>query len=82
MLSIQALLSSPEPDDPLDTTVADHFKNNRKDADNVRANAPNTPKRHLRAEAARVRECASDSCSRQDILRLDLEWGSFRKCNE
>ena len=37
MLSIQALLSSPEPDDPLDTTVADHFKNNRKDADNVRA---------------------------------------------
>jgi len=35
LLSIQALLSSPEPDDPLDTTVADHFKNNRKDADNV-----------------------------------------------
>merc|ERR1711975_50841 len=32
LLSIQALLSSPEPDDPLDTTVADHFKNNRKDA--------------------------------------------------
>lgn len=35
LLSIQALLSSPEPDDPLDTTVADHFKNNRKDAEQV-----------------------------------------------
>merc|ERR1712112_302218 len=37
LLSIQALLSSPEPDDPLDTTVADHFKKNRKDADQVAA---------------------------------------------
>jgi len=35
LLSIQALLSSPEPDDPLDTTVADHFKNNRKEAEQV-----------------------------------------------
>lgn len=35
LLSIQALLSSPEPDDPLDTTVADHFKNNRKEAESV-----------------------------------------------
>ncbi|EZG57845.1 putative ubiquitin-conjugating enzyme E2 [Gregarina niphandrodes] len=28
LLSIQALMSSPEPDDPLDTTVADVFKTN------------------------------------------------------
>ena len=28
LLSVQALLSSPEPDDPLDTTVANHFKQN------------------------------------------------------
>mmetsp|Transcript_51257 Transcript_51257/g.70397 ORF Transcript_51257/g.70397 Transcript_51257/m.70397 type:complete len:152 (-) Transcript_51257:104-559(-) len=33
LLSIQALLSSPEPDDPLDTSVADHFKTNRAEAD-------------------------------------------------
>ncbi|EEA07260.1 ubiquitin-conjugating enzyme family protein [Cryptosporidium muris RN66] len=33
LLSIQALLSSPEPDDPLDTTVADHFKNNPTEAE-------------------------------------------------
>lgn len=32
LLSIQALLSSPEPDDPLDTGVADHFKSNPKEA--------------------------------------------------
>uniref|UniRef100_A0A0G4HHX1 UBC core domain-containing protein n=1 Tax=Chromera velia CCMP2878 TaxID=1169474 RepID=A0A0G4HHX1_9ALVE len=35
LLSIQALLSSPEPDDPLDTNVADHFKNNRKAAEDM-----------------------------------------------
>jgi len=35
LLSIQALLSSPEPDDPLDATVADHFKNNRDEAEQV-----------------------------------------------
>ncbi|CEM35858.1 unnamed protein product [Vitrella brassicaformis CCMP3155] len=35
LLSIQALLSSPEPDDPLDTSVADHFKQNKRDAENV-----------------------------------------------
>ena len=34
--SIQALLSSPEPDDPLDTTVADHFKGNKAEAESVR----------------------------------------------
>jgi len=33
LLSIQALLSAPEPDDPLDTTVADHFKSNRSGAE-------------------------------------------------
>mmetsp|Transcript_89721 Transcript_89721/g.178382 ORF Transcript_89721/g.178382 Transcript_89721/m.178382 type:complete len:152 (-) Transcript_89721:163-618(-) len=33
LLSIQALLSAPEPSDPLDTTVADHFTNNRAEAD-------------------------------------------------
>eukprot|EP01069_Polyplicarium_translucidae_P007178 Polyplicarium_translucidae@DN3067_c0_g3_i1.p1 len=33
LLSIQALLSAPEVDDPLDTTVADHFKENREDAE-------------------------------------------------
>ncbi|PHJ16471.1 ubiquitin-conjugating enzyme [Cystoisospora suis] len=33
LLSIQALLSAPEPDDPLDTRVADHFKHNRQDAE-------------------------------------------------
>jgi len=26
LLSISALLSAPEPDDPLDTNIADHFK--------------------------------------------------------
>lgn len=35
LLSIQALLSSPEPDDPLDASVADHFKNNRSDAEKL-----------------------------------------------
>jgi ubiquitin-conjugating enzyme E2 N len=35
LLSIQALLSSPEPDDPLDTTVADHFKGNKAEAESV-----------------------------------------------
>mmetsp|Transcript_4513 Transcript_4513/g.9289 ORF Transcript_4513/g.9289 Transcript_4513/m.9289 type:complete len:152 (+) Transcript_4513:99-554(+) len=33
LLSIQALLSAPEPSDPLDTTVADHFINDRKAAE-------------------------------------------------
>merc|ERR1712113_114516 len=33
LLSIQALLSAPEPDDPLDTSVADHFTQNRKEAE-------------------------------------------------
>merc|ERR1712006_17051 len=33
LLSIQALLSSPEPSDPLDTGVADHFTANRKEAE-------------------------------------------------
>mmetsp|Transcript_10455 Transcript_10455/g.23620 ORF Transcript_10455/g.23620 Transcript_10455/m.23620 type:complete len:178 (-) Transcript_10455:119-652(-) len=33
LLSIQALLSAPEPSDPLDTNVADHFINNRKEAE-------------------------------------------------
>eukprot|EP00929_Paragymnodinium_shiwhaense_P109992 TRINITY_DN76657_c0_g1_i1.p2 TRINITY_DN76657_c0_g1~~TRINITY_DN76657_c0_g1_i1.p2 ORF type:complete len:152 (-),score=28.88 TRINITY_DN76657_c0_g1_i1:158-613(-) len=33
LLSIQALLSAPEPSDPLDTSVADHFTNNRKEAE-------------------------------------------------
>ena len=33
LLSIQALLSAPEPSDPLDTTVADHFTNNRAEAE-------------------------------------------------
>eukprot|EP00919_Chromeraceae_sp_WS-2016_P001830 GHVR01004415.1.p1 GENE.GHVR01004415.1~~GHVR01004415.1.p1 ORF type:complete len:149 (+),score=35.29 GHVR01004415.1:60-506(+) len=35
LLSIQALLSSPEPDDPLDTAVADHFKNNPQQANDM-----------------------------------------------
>eukprot|EP00928_Gymnodinium_smaydae_P019970 TRINITY_DN176_c0_g5_i1.p2 TRINITY_DN176_c0_g5~~TRINITY_DN176_c0_g5_i1.p2 ORF type:complete len:151 (-),score=40.32 TRINITY_DN176_c0_g5_i1:129-581(-) len=33
LLSIQALMSTPEPDDPLDTNVADHFKANKKQAE-------------------------------------------------
>merc|ERR1712003_133053 len=37
LLSIQALLSAPEPDDPLDTSVADHFKGNLKEAERVAA---------------------------------------------
>ena len=32
LLSIQALLSAPNPDDPLDTNVADHWKTNEKSA--------------------------------------------------
>mmetsp|Transcript_97133 Transcript_97133/g.274585 ORF Transcript_97133/g.274585 Transcript_97133/m.274585 type:complete len:153 (+) Transcript_97133:121-579(+) len=35
LLSIQALLSAPEPSDPLDTTVADHFTQNRREAEEV-----------------------------------------------
>lgn len=35
LLSIQALLSCPEVSDPLDPTVAEHFKLNRADADSV-----------------------------------------------
>lgn len=35
LLSIQALLSTPEPSDPLDTTVADHFTKDRAGADKV-----------------------------------------------
>ncbi|KAI4837710.1 hypothetical protein MKS88_003125 [Plasmodium brasilianum] len=35
LLSIQALLSSPEPDDPLDSKVAEHFKQDKNDAENV-----------------------------------------------
>eukprot|EP00440_Ansanella_granifera_P061949 gb/GFBE01067165.1/.p1 GENE.gb/GFBE01067165.1/~~gb/GFBE01067165.1/.p1 ORF type:complete len:150 (+),score=37.90 gb/GFBE01067165.1/:1-450(+) len=33
LLSIQALLSTPEPSDPLDTNVADHFTRDRPGAD-------------------------------------------------
>mmetsp|Transcript_67178 Transcript_67178/g.196422 ORF Transcript_67178/g.196422 Transcript_67178/m.196422 type:complete len:150 (+) Transcript_67178:97-546(+) len=33
LLSIQALLSAPEPSDPLDTSVADHFVQNLKGAE-------------------------------------------------
>lgn len=32
LLSIQGLLSAPEPDDPLDTNVADHWKKNEREA--------------------------------------------------
>lgn len=32
LISVQALLSAPNADDPLDPTVADHFKNNEKEA--------------------------------------------------
>ncbi|CRH00393.1 ubiquitin-conjugating enzyme E2 N, putative [Plasmodium relictum] len=35
LLSVQALLSSPEPDDPLDSKVAEHFKQDKNDAENV-----------------------------------------------
>ncbi len=35
LLSIQALLSCPEVSDPLDPSVADHFKQNRSEAENV-----------------------------------------------
>ncbi|EEQ99329.1 ubiquitin-conjugating enzyme E2-17 kDa, putative [Perkinsus marinus ATCC 50983] len=35
LLSIQALLSAPELADPLETGVAEHFKHNRAEADNV-----------------------------------------------
>ncbi|KAH0476425.1 MAG: hypothetical protein KVP17_001329 [Porospora cf. gigantea B] len=33
LLSVQALLSSPEPDDPLDQAVAKHFKSNKAGAE-------------------------------------------------
>lgn len=33
LLSIQALLSAPEPDDPLDETIAQHWKNDKEDAE-------------------------------------------------
>lgn len=32
LLSIQALLSAPNPEDPLDADVATHWKNNEQDA--------------------------------------------------
>ncbi|EAN33745.1 Ubiquitin-conjugating enzyme E2 35 [Theileria parva strain Muguga] len=35
LLSIQALLSAPEPDDPLDASVANHFKTDRVGAEKV-----------------------------------------------
>jgi ubiquitin-conjugating enzyme E2 N len=35
LLSIQALLSSPNPDDPLATDVAKHYKENESDAQRV-----------------------------------------------
>ena len=35
LLSIQALLSSPNPDDPLATDVAKHYKENEVDAQRV-----------------------------------------------
>eukprot|EP00933_Yihiella_yeosuensis_P053255 TRINITY_DN51446_c0_g1_i1.p2 TRINITY_DN51446_c0_g1~~TRINITY_DN51446_c0_g1_i1.p2 ORF type:complete len:150 (+),score=39.07 TRINITY_DN51446_c0_g1_i1:101-550(+) len=35
LLSIQALLSAPEPSDPLDTTVADHFVQKPKEAEQM-----------------------------------------------
>mmetsp|Transcript_10552 Transcript_10552/g.11605 ORF Transcript_10552/g.11605 Transcript_10552/m.11605 type:complete len:151 (+) Transcript_10552:51-503(+) len=35
ILTIQALLSVPNPDDPLDTTVAAHFTNNKKGAEDT-----------------------------------------------
>ena len=35
LLSIQALLSSPNPDDPLATDVAKHYKEDEKDAQRV-----------------------------------------------
>merc|ERR1712019_157541 len=35
LLSIQALLSTPEPDDPLDTGVADHFKSDKAAAEEM-----------------------------------------------
>jgi ubiquitin-conjugating enzyme E2 N len=38
LLSVQALLSAPNPDDPLDTGVADHWKSDEKGAmQNARA---------------------------------------------
>mmetsp|Transcript_15057 Transcript_15057/g.17038 ORF Transcript_15057/g.17038 Transcript_15057/m.17038 type:complete len:167 (+) Transcript_15057:345-845(+) len=33
LLSIQALLSTPEPDDPLDAKIAEHWKSNKSDAE-------------------------------------------------
>lgn len=35
LLSIQALLSAPNPDDPLATDVAKHYKENERDAQRV-----------------------------------------------
>lgn len=37
LLSIQALLSAPNPDDPLDNNVAEHWKRNEADAINTGA---------------------------------------------
>jgi ubiquitin-conjugating enzyme E2 N len=37
LLSVQALLSAPEPSDPLDTSVADHFIQNRGEAEKLAA---------------------------------------------
>jgi len=39
LLSIQALLSAPNPDDPLATDVAKHYKENEKDAQRGEFNA-------------------------------------------
>ena len=38
LISIQALLSSPNPDDPLDHVVASHWIKNQEDAENVARN--------------------------------------------
>mmetsp|Transcript_1975 Transcript_1975/g.2348 ORF Transcript_1975/g.2348 Transcript_1975/m.2348 type:complete len:160 (-) Transcript_1975:419-898(-) len=35
LLSVQALLSTPEPDDPLDTAIAEHWKRNKAEAEDT-----------------------------------------------
>ena len=53
LLSIQALLSTPEPDDPLDTGVADHWKS---DEEGARAEAATWTRRHATAALAVIKQ--------------------------
>ena len=53
LLSIQALLSTPEPDDPLDTGVADHWKS---DVVGAKAEAAKWTRNHATAALAVIKQ--------------------------